>query len=96
MRRTGEWPPDALTRDARWLPPLVRFVAFKPSEAVLLAAWQMVSHLGVTSADHRWMKMVNLGTPLQCRARARDVWAFSGSETSWENFGKLWNKTIEN
>ncbi|CAK9056901.1 unnamed protein product [Durusdinium trenchii] len=30
MRRTGEWPPDALTRDVRWLPPLVRFVAFKP------------------------------------------------------------------
>lgn len=36
MRRTGEWPPDALTRDARWLPPLVRFVAFKPTESVQL------------------------------------------------------------
>ncbi|CAJ1429664.1 unnamed protein product [Effrenium voratum] len=37
MRRTGEWPPDALTRDARWLPPLVRLVAFKPSTPVVLA-----------------------------------------------------------
>jgi len=36
MRRTGEWPPDALTSDARWLPPLVRFVAFKPTEPVRL------------------------------------------------------------
>ena len=37
MRRTGEWPADTLTRDARWLPPLVRLVAFKPSAAVKLA-----------------------------------------------------------
>eukprot|EP00931_Biecheleriopsis_adriatica_P049569 TRINITY_DN28683_c0_g1_i1.p1 TRINITY_DN28683_c0_g1~~TRINITY_DN28683_c0_g1_i1.p1 ORF type:complete len:550 (+),score=133.12 TRINITY_DN28683_c0_g1_i1:25-1650(+) len=36
MRRAGEWPPDALTRDARLLPPLVRLVAFKPSEEVKL------------------------------------------------------------
>ncbi|CAE7188367.1 ATP7B, partial [Symbiodinium pilosum] len=36
MRRTGEWPADALTRDARWLPPLVRLVAFKPSAPIKL------------------------------------------------------------
>ena len=37
MRRAGEWPADTLIRDARWLPPLVRLVAFKPSTAVKLA-----------------------------------------------------------
>ena len=37
MRMTGEWPADTLPRDARWLPPLVRLVAFKPSTAVKLA-----------------------------------------------------------
>jgi len=36
MRRAGEWPADVLTRDARWLPPLVRLVAFKPSGTLLL------------------------------------------------------------
>ncbi|CAE8647180.1 unnamed protein product, partial [Polarella glacialis] len=36
MRRTGDWPPDALTRDARWLPPLIRLVAFKSAEPVHL------------------------------------------------------------
>jgi len=31
MRQAGDWPGDSVTRDARWLPPLIRFVAFKPS-----------------------------------------------------------------
>mmetsp|Transcript_56151 Transcript_56151/g.174062 ORF Transcript_56151/g.174062 Transcript_56151/m.174062 type:complete len:585 (-) Transcript_56151:13-1767(-) len=31
LRRANEWPGDTLSRGARWLPPLVRFVAFKHS-----------------------------------------------------------------
>jgi len=31
LRHAGEWPGDAVTQDARWLPPLLRFAAFKPS-----------------------------------------------------------------
>mmetsp|Transcript_125761 Transcript_125761/g.245187 ORF Transcript_125761/g.245187 Transcript_125761/m.245187 type:complete len:591 (-) Transcript_125761:233-2005(-) len=31
LRHAGEWPGDAITRDAIWLPPLLRFAAFKPS-----------------------------------------------------------------
>lgn len=34
LRRAGEWPGDTLTSGARWMPPLVRFVAFKPSRAL--------------------------------------------------------------
>eukprot|EP00405_Crypthecodinium_cohnii_P016079 CAMPEP_0206444438 /NCGR_PEP_ID=MMETSP0324_2-20121206/14911_1 /ASSEMBLY_ACC=CAM_ASM_000836 /TAXON_ID=2866 /ORGANISM="Crypthecodinium cohnii, Strain Seligo" /LENGTH=683 /DNA_ID=CAMNT_0053912459 /DNA_START=28 /DNA_END=2079 /DNA_ORIENTATION=- len=33
LRRAGEWPPDSVTKDSRWLPPLLRFVAFKSSAA---------------------------------------------------------------
>mmetsp|Transcript_20404 Transcript_20404/g.44472 ORF Transcript_20404/g.44472 Transcript_20404/m.44472 type:complete len:570 (-) Transcript_20404:45-1754(-) len=32
LRQAGGWPGDALVRDARWLPPLIRFVAFRPTE----------------------------------------------------------------
>lgn len=31
LSHAGEWPGDTVTRGARWLPPLVRFVAFKHS-----------------------------------------------------------------
>lgn len=31
LSRAGEWPGDTATRGARWMPPLVRFVAFKHS-----------------------------------------------------------------
>lgn len=31
LSRAGEWPGDTVTSEARWLPPLVRFVAFKHS-----------------------------------------------------------------
>eukprot|EP00443_Scrippsiella_acuminata_P071695 CAMPEP_0115507132 /NCGR_PEP_ID=MMETSP0271-20121206/71555_1 /TAXON_ID=71861 /ORGANISM="Scrippsiella trochoidea, Strain CCMP3099" /LENGTH=426 /DNA_ID=CAMNT_0002936687 /DNA_START=1 /DNA_END=1277 /DNA_ORIENTATION=+ len=34
LRQAGEWPGDTVTRGARWLPPLIRFVAFKPSTSV--------------------------------------------------------------
>mmetsp|Transcript_24926 Transcript_24926/g.83127 ORF Transcript_24926/g.83127 Transcript_24926/m.83127 type:complete len:571 (+) Transcript_24926:63-1775(+) len=34
LRQSGEWPSDTVTRDSRWLPPLVRFVAFKPTKPV--------------------------------------------------------------
>jgi len=34
LRNAGEWPGDTVTRSARWLPPLVRLVAFRPSHAL--------------------------------------------------------------
>eukprot|EP00929_Paragymnodinium_shiwhaense_P090708 TRINITY_DN50852_c0_g4_i1.p1 TRINITY_DN50852_c0_g4~~TRINITY_DN50852_c0_g4_i1.p1 ORF type:complete len:552 (-),score=162.10 TRINITY_DN50852_c0_g4_i1:51-1706(-) len=32
LTRASEWPGDTVTKDARWLPPLLNFVAFKPFE----------------------------------------------------------------
>jgi len=34
LRHASDWPGDAVTRNARWLPPLIRFAAVLPSETV--------------------------------------------------------------
>jgi phosphatidylinositol glycan class S len=36
LKSAGDWPGDTVTRDSMWLPPLLHFVAYKPSTSITL------------------------------------------------------------